>query len=184
MAQDLFNTCTSGRPYDTYRTWNCGSDSIDNFCKSIAAKTDETSQGSRKYINHPHFERRKRRLELNYESNKFKEESDMLSVTSRRDSDDAVNFDDLEEKQKADECSNSNLNDSDTERGYVTHNRRDAANFDKGSVRLNLLGKPLLVNRRKRKRFKDQRIRKYQFLVHNFLEKPHDKKALLYHMLL
>ncbi|XP_015790727.1 uncharacterized protein LOC107367531 isoform X6 [Tetranychus urticae] len=48
--------------------------------------------------------------------------------------------------------------------------------------RVSLLGRPLCLNVA-RNRTRDQIIRKYQFLVHNFLERPRGKRALSYHML-
>lgn len=66
---------------------------------------------------------------------------------------------------------------------FSSNSKRDSRKRPNSKMqRFNLLGKPIderLIRTRKRLAI----IRKYQFLTHNFLERPDNKSAISYHIL-
>lgn len=155
MAANLFNTLSSGSPYD-YSAAFCDSERFNWHGFSRPRKSSLASWYSPSSS---------KRSDPNQRAKKHKRLRDHKKFELFR----------LEEKTKE---------NRDLEKGFLVRGKKELTDEALSrSQRFSLLGRPIetpVVRHRTR----DQIIRKYQFIVHNFLERPRGKIAVSYHIFL
>lgn len=167
MAANLFSTLSSGSPYD-YSAAFCDSERFNwhGFSrprKSSLASWYSPSSSSKRPTDDGHKRPLARKHKRLREHKKF-------------------------ELLRREEATKENV---DPEKGLLMKSKKEITNNDNNddnngftkSQRLSLLGRPI-DTQIARHRTRDQIIRKYQFIVHNFLERPRGKIAVSYHIFL
>lgn len=178
MAGDLFSTLSSGQPYD-YSAAFCDSERFNcqRFKKDSRSETRHR-KGSFPWIT-PSVKRSS--SEIHAQRNARRSQSRLSEQQN-------YELFSVEEKAK-------NSPTSDTEKGLGSRKNVTISDVVGGTddkttssadsrmlaQRVSLLGRPI-EHTPNRHRTRDQRIRKYQFLVHNFLERPRGKIQVSYHI--
>ncbi|RWS08374.1 potassium voltage-gated channel subfamily KQT member 4-like isoform X5, partial [Dinothrombium tinctorium] len=177
MAARLFTTLSSGRPYDQCTFASSPSKLTAKF-DTASARSATNTDGSRES---PQKQRFAARTKLNSiledsKSREAEENNRTLEIV------------DMQPQKKSITC-RAHSNNNDGKRGSSKPDsvlRKTDSTNTRGSTRsqnaprMSLFGRPIQPVSRQRTR--DQRIRKYQLQLHNFLERPRGTRAVLYHM--